>query len=123
MPYTIRLDGSITTDSADEALELQRRIYERQQQTQPAITPLRIKNASIRINGHDLSDPVFERLRQFDGQELDAEAMREVLGLEKVDGVGSKLYYMKRRGVPLDDVLRERLDDNNNKVWRVRFPA
>ena len=49
--------------------------------------------------------------------------MKEVLGLDKIDGVGSKLYYMKQRGMPLDAVLRERLDDGNKKVWRVRFPA
>ena len=43
-------------------------------------------------------------------------------GLNVPDGIGAKLYYMRKRGIPLDAVLTERKNANNNKVWQVKFP-
>jgi hypothetical protein len=119
--YKVNLDGSIDVTTLEEALELQRRI----RATQPKSGGQRSKNPqALKVNGHEHSfdDPIFAKLKPYNGQELDSEKMMGIIEAKDQGGVGPKLYHMKNRIPGLSDVLRERKTPRGHKFWRVKFP-
>lgn len=117
MPYTVKPDGSIVADTLDEALAIQQHILQSRGGDAKAEA-----SRPVKLNGTEFSDEIFVRLRPYHGKEIGSDVMQNILGLNVPDGIGAKLYYMRRRGVPLDAVLTERRNENNKKVWMVRFP-
>src|SRR5688572_23474409 len=94
MTIKVNPDGSIEVTTIEEALELQRRISDAPAKRQG----LRLKNRpEPRVNGHEHSfdDPIFQKLRPYDGQELNSEKMMPIIEAKDQGGVGPKLYHMK----------------------------
>ena len=118
MGIKVNPDGSFEASTVQEALELQRAIRGEKQGL-----PLRSKIAA-KINGaeHSFDDPIFAKLKLYNGQELDSEKMMAVIEAKDQGGVGPKLYHMKNRIPGLSDVLRERKTPRGHKFWRVKFP-
>jgi hypothetical protein len=115
MTIKVHPDGSIEVSTMEEALELQRRIRGNRQ----VIPPRQSK-----VNGSELSfdHEIFAKLRQYNGQVVNSETMKQILGAENTGGVGPKLYHMKNRIPGLAQVLHERKDDNRHTTWKVKFP-
>src|SRR5438874_4399635 len=103
MGIKVNADGSFEASTVQEALELQRAIRGKKPKEQ-----LRSKIPQ-RVNGaeHAFDDPIFQKLKPYNGQELDSAKMRGIIDAKSDGGVGPKLYHMKNRIPGLSDVLRE----------------
>jgi hypothetical protein len=77
------------------------------------------------VNGHEPSpnDEIFKKLKPHDGDEINSETMKDILGAKTSGGVGPKLYHLKNRTPGLEDILIERKDQRGHTFWRVKFPS
>jgi hypothetical protein len=116
--FKVHPDGSIETSSAEEALELQRLIQEREAKKQRHAKPQPTLFSSA--NGHEPESEVLKKLLLHRGTEINSAQMAPIIGAKSVAGVGPKLYHLKNRNPQLADILEEQRDDNGVVTWRVR---
>ena len=132
--FTVHPDGSITCDTAEEALRLQQMILAKKprNEIQRAVDGYLTGVASIGTfsAAGTVSDATarqfLEKLKPHDGQELDSTKLAEILGSETTNGVGPKLRFLRaaleREGISLDDYLVARFNGDGTKAWRVALP-
>lgn len=115
MTIKVHPDGSIEVTTMEEALELQRRIRGSRQVIQP-------RQPRIDTSEVSYDHEIFTKLRPHNGQVIDSETMKQIIGARNTGGVGPKLYHMKNRIPGLVQVLHERKGDNGHMKWKVKFP-
>jgi len=126
--YKVNPDGSIECSTAEEALELQRRIQERAAKTQRQHAQQQQPTLFGRVNGHEeQTHPLGEwyknlvkRLMEHKGMDISSGEMMTLIDAKTPSGVGPKLYHLRRQIPQLGDLLEERKDEKGIKWWRVR---
>lgn len=119
MAITIRPDGSIVASTPQEAVEVQRLIMARQS--------MRTTSSQVKLNPADsVPQRLIKSLRQYDGQEINAEQLSKVIGLKTAQGVGTKMRHLDRafraEGMDLNAVLPSHSGAKGLKRWTVRIP-
>jgi hypothetical protein len=117
--YKVLPDGTIETSTAQEALELQSLIQERDLKKQRQVFKVATPNL-FTVNGHEPESEIVKRLLAHRGSEINSTQMAEVIGAKSVAGVGPKLYHLRRANPAIEQILEERKDDRGIVMWRVK---
>lgn len=76
-----------------------------------------------RQRSHSVLEQVKEQLRPYDGKEIGASEMAEALGVESVNGVGTKLRHLRLAfelaGSDLDNWVRQRKLPDGTMRWQI----
>jgi len=117
--YKVNLDGSISCETAEEALKLQRLMLQRQ-------SPQRNSAAMPAINGQSIARQFLEKLRPHDGKEVDSAQLAKIVGAETRSGVGPKLRHLRaaleHESISLDSYLRGHKSARGTMTWTVKLP-
>lgn len=124
--FKVNPDGSIECSTADEALDLQRRIQERTAKAQRAQEKQQPTLFSRSPGGYDIAimdspySLVIKKLLEFKGTEIGSGQMAELVGAKTPAGVGPKLFHLKKKLPDLESMLEERKDEKGLTWWKVR---
>ena len=120
MTYKVNLDGSIECSSADEALELQRKIQERGAKAQRQQVKEQQPTLFAQANGQHSQNELIKKLLAHRGTDITSGQMAPMIGAKSVSGVGPKLYFLKKAIPELANILDEQRDDRGVVTWRVK---
>lgn len=113
--YRVNPDGSIDVATLEEAVELQQLIRLRK-------IPLRLRSRKeSKANGGEPENEFVQKLKPYDGKEIDSKIMMELTGAKGLPGVGAKLRHMREAGVPVNDYLEHHKNKRGISTWRVKF--
>ena len=141
--FTVNPDGSITTDSAAQALELQRLITESKKPSieRPVDAPetnvsgmRRFKTTPAPVDLTSVSNDlkrtwgeVIGKLVPHHGQIIDSFQLEKLFELQSVKGVGVKVRHLRSLannvGLTLDDVLIPQPTVDGFSSWKVNIDA
>jgi hypothetical protein len=137
MPFTVRPDGTIITDTAEEALALQRAIMSAHAVPRRGFmsgggatvmgtgivsdTPLSLKVAEAKKD----VDYLLTRLKPYNGKTISSEDLLKIIEVKSVMGVGPRLRGFRSSfaslGGSMDDVLVAEKASNGTVSWKVRL--
>lgn len=118
--FTVNPDGSIVVQTAQQAVEIQQEILARK-----AGRPAPAAQSKARPQ---LSEPsrVMARLREYDGQKIEAANLCRVIGVDTPKAVGTKMRHLEKafraQGIDLHTILPSHSGANGLKRWTVRLP-
>lgn len=117
--YRVNPDGSITCDTVEEALRLQRQIVARQQ----------LQTRATHVNAETSAQSFLDKLKPFENRQINSEQLRKLTGTESAAGLGPKLRHLKNafgyEGLDLESVLvpNKGRNDQGMKTWTVRISS
>src|SRR5688572_5878814 len=111
--FKVNPDGSIECSTADEALDLQRRIQERtaKAQRQHERSQPTLFAQVAQTNGHEPQNEIVKKLLDFRGTTITSEQIMPIIGAKALAGVGPKMYHLRRRIPALNALVDEQKDE------------
>lgn len=101
------------------------RIHQLATGQQPTVIEPSVRRLA-RHNGRSTAREFLEKLKAYEGKELDATEMVALLGVDSPQGIGTKLRHLNKslssEGVALDDYVVSRRASDGTK-WAIRAPV